>query len=532
MSAEAAERRRRGRDDYVDTAATGELGGAVLGLLAHSSILALSVEPSMRDSLAASLSVLPFSVAEAAELLAPVAASGDHPPPFSLSGDTHPDLLLLTPLFPALRELSVHDAARAWVVVDLLCLGQAARRIEDDLVQRFILDPACCENWLAALDVAGCPSADALVKLLSKSYLIVKMKWEVVGIAPPLPPVFGSVLSAPPLRAAHAAWVRSTSLVLLDGIAARSLGGWGAALSPAILGVLHHNTDAEVVLSALTALQSFGSDVHYLGDYVVALRRFADSPAVVIKVCRLLQSIAVASSDHAGAIVTDGALVQLMRLLSRPTLEDPLEAAAVCSALLAMSLTPKSGGILTHRGGGIPLLATTLARFAGEVEVVRSVWQLIGNMATTGTENQAAFTAAGGARLLSAALSRFSDVTGTLDIRCFALEKLAEHGPFTTDCIREGGLPHMTTLLTTHARREATLLAACGALAVLVEAERNRPSVAACGCVGPLLAVLRTDGAYGGHDARGVDFWAREVLRAIKGWASPTEQQQLEAAAL
>ena len=79
-------------------------------------------------------------------------------------------------MYPALRALSVRDAARAWVLVDMMCLD-ATRRIEDDLVQRYAEDPLGEADWHACLTVDGCPACDTLWELIFNKYAVLRSEW-------------------------------------------------------------------------------------------------------------------------------------------------------------------------------------------------------------------------------------------------------------------------------------------------------------------------------------------------------------------
>ena len=74
---------------------------------------------------------------------------------------------------PGLRTLSVPDAARSWVLVDMLCLD-TTRRIENDLVQCYAENPSAEGDWRAALTVDGCPACDALWELVTGKYSAVR----------------------------------------------------------------------------------------------------------------------------------------------------------------------------------------------------------------------------------------------------------------------------------------------------------------------------------------------------------------------
>ena len=97
--------------------------------------------------------VLPFGDADTVRYLSVLAETVGVTPPF-LVNDGSADLFFLAPAYPALRALSVRDAARAWVLVDMLCLN-VARVLEEDLVQRYAENPSAEADWRGALTVDG-----------------------------------------------------------------------------------------------------------------------------------------------------------------------------------------------------------------------------------------------------------------------------------------------------------------------------------------------------------------------------------------
>ena len=114
----------------------------------------------MRDTFADAIAALPFDGPTALRLLAPVVAAAGSPS--RVDADKVATQLLIAPLHPTLRTLSTHEAAEAWVLVDFLRLGAAARRLEDDLVQRFVEWPGAEASWRDALTVDGYPACDTL----------------------------------------------------------------------------------------------------------------------------------------------------------------------------------------------------------------------------------------------------------------------------------------------------------------------------------------------------------------------------------
>ena len=136
-------------------------------------------EPEGRTALAFAVAGLPsFSDADVARYLTVLAQTRDAIPAFSSASGSCSAMMFLAPLYPALRTLSARDAARAWVLADMLCLDlEVSRRIEDDLVQRYAEDPAGEADWRGALTVDDCPACDTLWDEATRKYASLHGQW-------------------------------------------------------------------------------------------------------------------------------------------------------------------------------------------------------------------------------------------------------------------------------------------------------------------------------------------------------------------
>ena len=162
-----------------------ELPPAVCALLAHSEMMHTGVEEATRIFLTEALTALPFSASDSSQWLRIFAEANNIASSHDAFAFTLADVVFLAPTWPPLRSLTVRDAARTWVLVDFLCLGSAASKLEDDLVQRYAEDPSAEADWRASLTVDGCPACDALWQLVSKKYAALRLQWKTM----PLPPM-------------------------------------------------------------------------------------------------------------------------------------------------------------------------------------------------------------------------------------------------------------------------------------------------------------------------------------------------------
>ena len=211
--------------------------------------------------------MLPFGAAEVARLrlLAPLAEAVA--PPVSFCEAT----IFLAPRYSPLRQLSVRDAARAWVLSDLLCLD-VTRWVEEDLVQRFLEDPSAEVDWCTTLTIDGCPTCDTLWVQLTGLYL----RYQ----TPLSQKTFGAQPTAES-RDAEREWRRaSIERTLGERVRMnRHAVVTSALMVPTLLFTLLHSPDDWVVEAAFVALvdvqinPAFGIDQHVIPGYVTALRR-------------------------------------------------------------------------------------------------------------------------------------------------------------------------------------------------------------------------------------------------------------------
>ena len=206
------------------------LSAPIASLLGLSAVLHGDTDAAACSTLSDVLAVLPFSGAEAERYVSPVAATDDvsQPPPFTLASGNCSSLLFLAPMYPHLRALSIRDAARAWVLLDMLCLD-ATRRIEDDLVQRYAEDPSAEADWRGVLTVPGCPACDTLWELVTKKYATLRERWE---YSAPAPTTFGTTPSEVQV-AGRAEWQRGINMGLLTALkSGRTIHADGRILGP------------------------------------------------------------------------------------------------------------------------------------------------------------------------------------------------------------------------------------------------------------------------------------------------------------
>ena len=283
-----------------DTVVAPELTPAILAVLAASEVLHTGLEGAARSTLDDAVAVLPFSSSNTHRYLAAIALAGVAPPPFapSSSGNSCSSVSFLAPMYPALQSLAVADAARAWVLVDMLCLD-ATKMLEDDLVQRYAENPSAEADWRAALAVDGCPAADTLWELVTSKYAALRKQW---GAEAPLPTTFGLVPSGAQ-RAGRVAWQQGINMSVLNSVGEMTgaqLTLVGVLLAPTILAVLRHQADVGVSAAAFRALEKLGSPGLYFDGYITALGRLSSDSHVVTSVARMLDVI----SDTLGSSAT------------------------------------------------------------------------------------------------------------------------------------------------------------------------------------------------------------------------------------
>ena len=300
--------------------AVSELPPVLLALLGGSEVLHTGSERAVRDTLTEALTTLPFDGPTALRMLAPVAATeGARPHVDSRASKKAATQLLLGPLYPALRALTVREAASAWVLVDFLCLGEAARRLEEDIVQRFMESPGAEADWRSALYVDGCPACDTLWAQVTALYSALRSQWA-DGV--PMPTSFGANTTAAK-REKCVIWRRRTCVSAFKAISKSDLGAFAGSLIPLCMVALHHSVDFPVIECALAALGALTSNASLATGCVLILRRFAvvDVDVVIVVSTLLLQAMHPPEHEEVEVVVSDefikeGGLALLMSALA------------------------------------------------------------------------------------------------------------------------------------------------------------------------------------------------------------------------
>ena len=304
-----------------------ELAPRTLSLLARSLVLHTGAEPSMRATLLTAVEALPIPFDRIVRLLDVVAESAEHAPPFDVALHAA-STLLLTPAHQPLRVLGVVEAAQAWVVADLLCLGSATRRLEDDLVQRFVENPAAVLDWRAAIVMAECPATDTLWAIATSRYAALRRQWA--GDAP-VPPEFGGAI--PPLLAGKRGdWVHKQCVTLLDDTAAEKPGAVSSGfLVPLLLATIRHHADAHIVGKALRAVGSLAYHSRVLVGCSTALHRFGKD-RYASRACKTVTDAAHAVEEDQRTMAASGIAPLLVTVLADHT-SDASVVALACTAL-------------------------------------------------------------------------------------------------------------------------------------------------------------------------------------------------------
>ena len=155
-----------------DGTAAADLSPALRALFGTSDILSTAeVQDAMRSALADATAILSMTDAEAIRLLTPLAAC--------VPTVCDPFALFLKPMHPALRVLSLADAAAGARLADFLLVDKKlAECFEQDIVQRYAEDPGAVPDWKAALS----PGGDALFDRLVSRYAAIASAWLAPGL--------------------------------------------------------------------------------------------------------------------------------------------------------------------------------------------------------------------------------------------------------------------------------------------------------------------------------------------------------------
>ena len=467
-----------------------ELSAPILAFLSASDVLHVGMEGAGRSTLADAVSVLPFSAADISRFLSSLAATGgvDSPPPFTLATGNCASLLFLTPMYPVLRTLTVRDAARAWVLVDMLCLD-ATRRIEDDLVQRYAESPSSEDDWRGALTVAGCPACDTLWELVTKKYAALRTKW---ANDVPLPDCFGAVSTASQTRT-RASWQLGLCFRAIRAIALMSSGAVeivGVCLAPTILASICNHSNVEVVGAAFTVLQRLGSPELFIGGYLTALSRLASDVRHVRSVtCSLLELVRIE-----GAIPTHVATAAIPLLVAALTRHsgDAIVVSNTVAAMGVLSIRSLLPSVFTTivANGCLPILYSALILHIGNVStMVSSVGALYYIADCSTPADRAAVVAAGADSVppLLAVLSLYPEEAAIAQAVSGLLGHLAGGKGPVVDSI-----PLLLAALSRHDEEEHTLRAIATALGRIFAAALDNSRAAGTGA-SSTLDTLRAD---------------------------------------
>ena len=494
-SAAAAGSKRTRAADPEDTsgreASFSELPAALLALLSRSPVLHTGMESAGCSALTDALAVLPFSAAEVTRFLAPLVETDDvtaPPPPFTLAACNSASLVFLAPMYLTLRALTTHDAARAWVLVDMLCLD-ATRRIEDDLVQRYAENPSAEADWRAALTVDGCPACDTLWELVTKKYGALRKQWEAGA---PAPAAFGAAPTAEE-NTGRAVWQQGLSKGVFDSFklipkgARAHIGGF---LAPVILATLRHQGDAIVLRAALRALTEIGTPERFLDGYLTALARLASDADAVYETCREINNHVVLNKLH-DAMCAAGAISLLLSALALHSEHGGKAVRALAITIGQLMHKSPSCCVSVVAGGGHQLFAAALA---SEVEDVIFVRGLIWALTRFWTLESSGRSAADDIPLLIAALTRHPGEQEIVVNVARALDINRGSAIFFTAVIAAGGIPLLLAALSRHVTASKLVIAVSKLLLGLAGASGDgRASIVACGGIPIILAALASN---------------------------------------
>ena len=388
-SSSSSSAKRRKFDDERAYAAS-EIPAPVLSLLARSLVMHTGVERGVHDTLAEAVAVLPFTLEEAVHLLGPVADTTDSQPPFTLSHGMDPRKVFLTPMFPPLRSLSVREAVRAWVLADMLCLDAAARRLEDDLVQRYAANPSGEADWRAAFTVDGCPACDTLWERVTMMFSVLHNEWAMVELGG-IPAKFGA---APTVNQATV-WASeqlAASLAVLQRITTTQQGATGGMVALLLIATLKGHADDGVARAAYEALRSLGRPCYFIEGHTAALNRFTTDGDV-----RNVFYNAVYDTRHPGledVMLRCGTFRALVRVLTKYA-EDSAEIKLVCCVLWAAVDSERIARVLVA-DGALTLMIAALNTHAASASCVKLLFRALSCIVSEDGSAGGAFINAGG----------------------------------------------------------------------------------------------------------------------------------------
>ena len=304
-------------------------------------------------------------------------------------------------------------------MVDFLCLGAAARRLEEDILQRFMESPGAEADRRSALNVDGCPACDTLWAQVMALYSALRSQWA-DGV--PMPASFGADTTAAK-RKKCALWRRRTCVSAFQAITTTDLGAFAGSLIPLCFVTLHHSVDAPVIGAALAALGSLTSNASLATGCVIALRRFATVDVdVVVAVSTVLFQAVHATAEHEEVEV----------VISDEFSEE----------------------------GGLALLMSALARFSSDADAVQSICTALYYLA----DDHEAFVEAGAPELLSALLHCHVNSPAVVSIVCSTLGLGIQDSSLSF--VRADGIPNLLAALTAHREERILVEEICGVLAI------------------------------------------------------------------
>ena len=296
-----------------DTVVAPELTPAILAVLAASEVLHTGLEGAARSTLDDAVAVLPFSSSNTHRYLAAIALAGVAPPPFAATACS--SVFFLAPMYPALRCLAMADAARAWVLVNMLCLDaprcwrttwcSGTRRTRQRKPTggppspwTAAPRPTRCGSWSQA-SMRHCASSGG-----RRRHYPPRLGW------------FRVVHNALDAWRGSRACISMSVLNAFGGTTDAQLKLVGVLLAPTILAALRHQADVGVAASAFRVLEKLGSPELYLDGWITALGRLSSDSFVVTSVARVLSELSD-TLEGCATLLAAGAAPPLVAALAR-----------------------------------------------------------------------------------------------------------------------------------------------------------------------------------------------------------------------